>query len=45
MVSDKNGATLVFAFMADQIPSPGVLTEAAAAIDQAAAVLAGCGCR
>ena len=45
IVSDKTGATLVFAFMADQIPSAGVLTEAASAIDRAAAVLAGCGCR
>jgi D-alanyl-D-alanine carboxypeptidase/D-alanyl-D-alanine-endopeptidase (penicillin-binding protein 4) len=45
LVSDKNGVTLVFAFMADQIPSAGALTEAATAIDQAAAVLAGCGCR
>ena len=45
MVSDQNGTMLVFAFMADQIPSAGVLGEAANAIDEAAAALAGCGCR
>jgi hypothetical protein len=36
---------LVFAFMADQIPSAGVLDDAANAIDAAASGLAGCGCR
>jgi coenzyme F420 biosynthesis associated uncharacterized protein len=45
VVSDKNGATLVFAFMADRIPSAGMLRTAANAIDEAAAALAGCGCR
>jgi D-alanyl-D-alanine carboxypeptidase/D-alanyl-D-alanine-endopeptidase (penicillin-binding protein 4) len=45
MVSDKGGATLVFALMADQIPSSGALQEAANAIDAAASALAGCGCR
>jgi D-alanyl-D-alanine carboxypeptidase/D-alanyl-D-alanine-endopeptidase (penicillin-binding protein 4) len=44
-VDDKAGAMLVFAFMADQIPSSGLLQEAANAIDEAAAALAGCGCR
>jgi len=45
MVSDRNGTTLVFAFMADQIPTQGMLDAAATAIDAAAAALAGCGCR
>jgi D-alanyl-D-alanine carboxypeptidase/D-alanyl-D-alanine-endopeptidase (penicillin-binding protein 4) len=45
MVSDRTGATLVFALMADQIPSSGQLRAAADAIDEAAAALAGCGCR
>lgn len=45
LVSDKAGQVLVFAFMADQIPSAGVLQAAANAIDAAAAALAGCGCR
>jgi D-alanyl-D-alanine carboxypeptidase/D-alanyl-D-alanine-endopeptidase (penicillin-binding protein 4) len=45
LVSDKAGRTLVFAFMADQIPSAGLLQAAADAIDKAAAALAGCGCR
>jgi D-alanyl-D-alanine carboxypeptidase/D-alanyl-D-alanine-endopeptidase (penicillin-binding protein 4) len=45
LVTDKNGATLVFAFMADQIPAAGMLRAAANAIDQAAAALANCGCR
>jgi hypothetical protein len=31
--------------MADQIPSAGLLRAAADAIDEAAAALAGCGCR
>ncbi len=45
MVSDASGATLVFAFMADQVPSAGLLRAAADAIDEAAAALADCGCR
>ncbi|MGH3234574.1 MAG: D-alanyl-D-alanine carboxypeptidase/D-alanyl-D-alanine endopeptidase [Streptosporangiaceae bacterium] len=45
LVTDKNGATLVFAFMADQIPTAGMLDAAANAIDEAAVVLANCGCR
>jgi D-alanyl-D-alanine carboxypeptidase/D-alanyl-D-alanine-endopeptidase (penicillin-binding protein 4) len=45
VVADKNGAMLVFAFMADQVPSAGMLRGAASAIDAAAAALAGCGCR
>jgi serine-type D-Ala-D-Ala carboxypeptidase/endopeptidase (penicillin-binding protein 4) len=45
LVDDRSGATLVFALMADQIPSAGLLTEAANAIDAAASALAGCGCR
>ena len=42
---DKSGGVLVFALMADQIPSAGMLDEAADAIDAAASALAGCGCR
>jgi serine-type D-Ala-D-Ala carboxypeptidase/endopeptidase (penicillin-binding protein 4) len=42
---DKSGGVLVFALMADQVPSAGLLTEAANAIDAAASALAGCGCR
>jgi serine-type D-Ala-D-Ala carboxypeptidase/endopeptidase (penicillin-binding protein 4) len=42
---DKSGEVLVFAFMADQIPSAGVLDDAANAIDAAASRLVGCGCR
>ena len=45
LVTDKNGTTLVFAFMADRIPVVGMLRTAAIAIDQAAAALANCGCR
>jgi serine-type D-Ala-D-Ala carboxypeptidase/endopeptidase (penicillin-binding protein 4) len=45
LVTDRNGGTLVFAVMADQIPSAGLLSEAAGAIDEVAATLAGCGCR
>jgi serine-type D-Ala-D-Ala carboxypeptidase/endopeptidase (penicillin-binding protein 4) len=45
LVSDKNGRVLVFAFMADQVPSAAMLQEAANAIDAAAAALAACGCR
>ena len=42
---DRSGEVLVFAFMADQIPSAAVLNDAANAIDAAASALAGCGCR
>jgi serine-type D-Ala-D-Ala carboxypeptidase/endopeptidase (penicillin-binding protein 4) len=45
LVYDRSGAVLAFAFMADQVPSAGLLTQAADAIDAAAAALAGCGCR
>jgi serine-type D-Ala-D-Ala carboxypeptidase/endopeptidase (penicillin-binding protein 4) len=45
VVSDRNGRVLVFALMADQIPSEGLLLQAANAMDAAAAALAGCGCR
>jgi serine-type D-Ala-D-Ala carboxypeptidase/endopeptidase (penicillin-binding protein 4) len=45
LVYDKSGRVLVFAFMADQVPSAGVLPDAAQAIDTAASALAGCGCR
>jgi D-alanyl-D-alanine carboxypeptidase/D-alanyl-D-alanine-endopeptidase (penicillin-binding protein 4) len=45
LVTDKNQRTLVFAFMADKIPSPGLLRTAANAINDAAAALANCGCR
>jgi serine-type D-Ala-D-Ala carboxypeptidase/endopeptidase (penicillin-binding protein 4) len=45
LVDDKNGQMLVFALMADHVPSAGMLREAAHAIDTAAAALAGCGCR
>jgi serine-type D-Ala-D-Ala carboxypeptidase/endopeptidase (penicillin-binding protein 4) len=45
LVYDKSGTVLVFAFMADQVPSDGLLQDAANAIDQAAEALAGCGCR
>ena len=45
LVTDKAGRTLAFAFMADQIPSAGLLKTAAGAIDEAAAALANCGCR
>jgi serine-type D-Ala-D-Ala carboxypeptidase/endopeptidase (penicillin-binding protein 4) len=45
LVYDKSGRVLVFAFMADQVPSAGVLQDAAQAIDKAASALAGCGCR
>ena len=44
VVYDKSGGVLVFAFMADQVPSPGALKDAAQAIDKAASALAGCGC-
>ncbi len=45
LVTDRNGTTLVFAFMADQIPAEAMLRTAANAIDAAAAALANCGCR
>jgi D-alanyl-D-alanine carboxypeptidase/D-alanyl-D-alanine-endopeptidase (penicillin-binding protein 4) len=45
VVADHSGGTLVFAVMADQIPSAGLLSEAATAIDAVAAALASCGCR
>jgi serine-type D-Ala-D-Ala carboxypeptidase/endopeptidase (penicillin-binding protein 4) len=45
LVYDKSGSVLVFAIMADQIPSGGLLADAASAIDSAATTLAGCGCR
>ena len=45
LVTDRSGTTLVFAFMADQIPAAGMLQTAANAIDAAAAALANCGCR
>jgi serine-type D-Ala-D-Ala carboxypeptidase/endopeptidase (penicillin-binding protein 4) len=45
LVSDRSGSVLVFALMADQIPSEGMLLQAANAMDAAAATLAGCGCR
>jgi serine-type D-Ala-D-Ala carboxypeptidase/endopeptidase (penicillin-binding protein 4) len=42
---DQSGGVLVFALMADQVPSAGSLDEAADAIDAAATALAACGCR
>jgi D-alanyl-D-alanine carboxypeptidase/D-alanyl-D-alanine-endopeptidase (penicillin-binding protein 4) len=45
MVTDKAGRTLMFAFMADQIPSASMLKTAAGAIDEAATALANCGCQ
>jgi serine-type D-Ala-D-Ala carboxypeptidase/endopeptidase (penicillin-binding protein 4) len=45
LVYDRSGAVLVFALMADQVPSAGLLDAAADAIDAAASALAGCGCR
>jgi serine-type D-Ala-D-Ala carboxypeptidase/endopeptidase (penicillin-binding protein 4) len=45
LVYDNSGGVLVFALMADQVPSDGLLDEAAGAIDAAASALAGCGCR
>jgi D-alanyl-D-alanine carboxypeptidase/D-alanyl-D-alanine-endopeptidase (penicillin-binding protein 4) len=42
---DRSGRMLVFALMADQVPSVGMLGEAADAINAAASALAGCGCR
>jgi D-alanyl-D-alanine carboxypeptidase len=45
LVYDRSGGMLVFAVMADQIPSAGLLQPAANAIDAAASALANCGCR
>lgn len=45
LVFDRNGSVLVFALMADQVPSAGLLLQAASAMNSAAATLAGCGCR
>jgi serine-type D-Ala-D-Ala carboxypeptidase/endopeptidase (penicillin-binding protein 4) len=45
VVTDQAGRTLTFAFMADQIPAASMLKTAADAIDEAATVLANCGCR
>ena len=45
LVYDKSGSMLVFAFMADEVPSAGMLQDAARAIDGAASALAECGCR
>jgi len=45
VVYDRSGSVLVFAFMADAVPSAGLLQNAAQAIDGAASALAGCGCR
>jgi len=45
LVYDRSGSVLVFAFMADEVPSAGMLQDAAQAIDAAASALAGCGCR
>ncbi len=45
VVYDKSGSVLVFAFMADAVPSAGLLQDAAQDIDKAASALAGCGCR
>ena len=41
---DKSGGVLVFALMADRVPSAGMLQTAANALDSAASALAGCGC-
>ncbi len=45
LATDKTGKTMIFAFMADKIPSAGMLSTAAKAIDDAATALANCGCR
>jgi D-alanyl-D-alanine carboxypeptidase/D-alanyl-D-alanine-endopeptidase (penicillin-binding protein 4) len=42
---DRGGRLLLFAIMAPQVPSAGLLPNAADAIDSAAAGLARCGCR
>jgi D-alanyl-D-alanine carboxypeptidase/D-alanyl-D-alanine-endopeptidase (penicillin-binding protein 4) len=44
VVQDADGRLLVFAFMADQVAATGTL-DAEAGLDDAAAVLARCGCR
>jgi D-alanyl-D-alanine carboxypeptidase/D-alanyl-D-alanine-endopeptidase (penicillin-binding protein 4) len=44
LVYDRNGTVLAFAFMADRLRSARVLQQAAAAMDQLADALAGCGC-
>jgi hypothetical protein len=44
-VYDRSGRLLVFAIMAPQVPSAGMLPVAAQAIDSAAAAFANCGCR
>ena len=41
---DRDGRLLIFAIMAPDIPSSGLLQSAATAIDRAAAGLAACGC-
>jgi D-alanyl-D-alanine carboxypeptidase/D-alanyl-D-alanine-endopeptidase (penicillin-binding protein 4) len=41
----KDGHLLVFAFMADKVPTAAMLQPAANAIDTAASALATCGCR
>jgi len=45
LVYDASGGVLVFALMADRIPSAEMLGAAANALDAAAGALAGCGCR
>jgi D-alanyl-D-alanine carboxypeptidase/D-alanyl-D-alanine-endopeptidase (penicillin-binding protein 4) len=45
LVYDQSGDLLLFAIMAPQVPGAAQLPQAAAAIDAAAAGLAGCGCR
>jgi D-alanyl-D-alanine carboxypeptidase/D-alanyl-D-alanine-endopeptidase (penicillin-binding protein 4) len=40
---DRSGQLLVFAFVANRVPSPDP-TAAEAALDRVTAVLAGCGC-
>jgi D-alanyl-D-alanine carboxypeptidase/D-alanyl-D-alanine-endopeptidase (penicillin-binding protein 4) len=45
LVYDRSGGVLVFAVMADQIPSAALLDAAANDIDAAASALAACGCR
>ncbi len=45
LVYDHSGSLLIFAIMAPQVPSAGMLTTAAQAIDSAASALAACGCR
>jgi D-alanyl-D-alanine carboxypeptidase/D-alanyl-D-alanine-endopeptidase (penicillin-binding protein 4) len=45
LVYDRSGGVLVFALMADRVPSAGLLDAAADAINAAASALAGCGCR